>query len=92
MDIYAKHSHTSGSGKIAEEGKKKPKFSKRMRQFAERLCLQVSSEAILSFKKHDAYLKILSGIIVAHCTPQLVSVKHAAHLYLLSFYTIMRLY
>lgn len=55
-----------------------------MRQFAERLCLQVSSEAILSFKKHDTYLKILSGIIVAHCRPQLVSVKHAAHLYLLS--------
>lgn len=57
-----------------------------MRQFPVRLCLQVSSEAILSFKKHDADLEILSEIIVAHCTPQIVSVKNAAHLYLLSLY------
>lgn len=57
-----------------------------MKKFPVRLCLQVSSEAILSFKKHNADLEILSEIIVAHCTPQIVSVKNAAHLYLLSLY------
>lgn len=44
MDIYRKESYTRGSGNIKEEGEKECK-SQRIRDFAVRLCLRVTSEA-----------------------------------------------